>query len=79
VRPSLKLLTSGEYRRRHLPGHPYKVAADAEVRAIADAALEAGTSYSETAALLLTRFGRARAPSRSALARYWAATHVLRG
>lgn len=77
VRPSSKLLSLGEYRRRHLPGRPYKVSGDPAVRAMADAALEEGRTFTETAALLLARFGPKRAPSRSAVARYWAATHVL--
>ena len=61
-----------EWRRRHLSGRPSKIADDAEVRRFVDTALERMT-FEAIAAACRARFGVERAPSKSAVHRYWLA------
>jgi hypothetical protein len=54
----------------HLSGVVPKVS-DPEVRRFVDQALAAGKSYQEIASACLRNFGKARAPGKSAIGRYW--------
>ena len=65
-----EFLTGEEWRRRHLSGRPSKIANDAELRQFVDAALERMT-FEAIAAACRERFGWERAPSKSAVHRYW--------
>lgn len=69
-RSRVEVLTAAEHRRRHLPGRPFKVAADLEVKAFVDSALETMT-LAEIVAAARARFGKDRAPSYGAIYRYW--------
>ncbi len=71
------LLSAAEHRRRHLLGLPFKAAADDEVRAFVDGAL-LNMTFRQAADAARARFGRSRAPSRSALYRYWAAVRAAK-
>ena len=64
-----------EHRRRHLKGVPHKVLCDPEVREFVHAHVDTMT-FPQLATECRERFGDERAPSKSALHRYWDA--VLR-
>lgn len=76
-KPRTELVSAAEHRRRHLPGLPFKAAADPEVRAFIDTGLDTMT-FKELAAAARGRFGPERAPSRSAIFRYWQHRHAAR-
>lgn len=63
-----------EWRRRHRPGVPHKVLCDPAVRAFVDERLLTNT-FAEIAAQCRATFGQDRAPSKSAINRYWLAFH----
>lgn len=63
-------VTLGEWRREHLPGTPHKALWDAEVNAFVNSRLQV-ESFTAVAQECLERFGPLRAPSKSALHRYW--------
>ncbi len=65
-----ELLTAAEWRARHLPGQPSRIVGDPEVRAFIDARLSTMT-FVELAEAARVEFGLPRAPSKSAIARYW--------
>lgn len=67
--PSREFLTASEHLALHRKGHPFKVAADPLVRAFIDKRLPKMT-LSDLAIAARREFGT-RAPSRSAIARYW--------
>jgi hypothetical protein len=75
--PPRKLLTAAEWRARHLGGTPPRIWADSEVRDFIDAHLPTMT-FSQLAGATLEAFGKPRAPSRSAIARYWKRVASLR-
>lgn len=64
------ILNSSDWRRLHRQGVPPRVLRDPELRAFVDECLPSMT-FSEIADACVGRFGRKRAPSRSALHRYW--------
>lgn len=63
-------MRSDEWRRRHLPGRPGKIDGDPEVRAVVDDLLNTCT-FDQIVAHCRDRFGPDRAPSKSAISRYW--------
>lgn len=65
-----RILTISDWRAQHLAGTPPKILSDPEVRAFVDERLPRCT-FVEIARQALERFGRQRAPSKSAVARYW--------
>jgi len=71
-----RLLSADERRRRHLPGVPFKVLRDSEVRLFVDLALETMT-FVAIAKACRERFGAERAPGKSAVHRYWLAREGL--
>jgi hypothetical protein len=62
--------SAAQRRRMHLSGGAPKVS-DPEVRRFVDRALALGMSYQEIALACLHNFGKARAPGKSAIGRYW--------
>lgn len=62
-----------EWKGLHRPGNPPKILCDQELREFLDDALTRLT-FKEAAAACVERFGKARAPSLSAVHRYWHAT-----
>lgn len=66
-----EVLSLQEWRRRHLPGTPHKVLWNSAVTEYVDAELLNGTPYNAVVEQCRVRFGRAVAPSKSALGRYW--------
>ena len=66
-----ELLTAAEHLAGHKRGQPFKAAADPEIRAFIDRGLMT-MGFRELAAAARAHFGR-RAPSRSAVHRYWLA------
>lgn len=75
--PPREPLTPEEWRARHLRGSPPRILADPELRTFIDARLPAMT-FDQLAAVVRTAFGPARAPSRSAIHRYWKTVALLR-
>jgi len=69
------LISGAEWRERHLPGHPLKIMCDSEVQQFVDAALKT-MGFKAVAAACRERFGRERAPSKSAVGRYWIALRL---
>lgn len=67
--------TAAEWRRLHLPGSPAKIPADPELRAFVDERLPTMT-FGQIAAACAKRFGRGRAPGKSAVHRYWTTFHA---
>ena len=70
IEPKDRLLSRLQRRRRHIPGRPFKVCMDTEVRLFVDLALESMT-FVEIAKACRERFGAERAPGKSAVYRYW--------
>ena len=68
--------TPAEWRAMHLRGYPGKIIADPELRAFVDRHLEKFT-FVALAAMCSEAFGAERAPSKSAIGRYW--QHFKRG
>ena len=64
-----------EWRRLHLPGSPSKIQIDPELRAFVDERLPTMT-LKQIAAACVKRFGRKRAPGKSAVHRYWTTFHA---
>jgi hypothetical protein len=69
------LISGAEWRARHLPGHPFKVMCDPEVQQFVAAALKT-MGFKAIAAACSERFGPERAPSKSAIQRYWIALRL---
>lgn len=65
------------WRRQHRRGTPSKIRRDSEVRAFVEARLQQ-TSFQALAEECRERFGRERAPSKSAIHRYWQTTAAYR-
>lgn len=65
-------LTLEQWRREHLTGLPHKALRDPDVRAFVDERLGSSTFVALEAACRAL-FGQERAPSKSALQRYYAA------
>ena len=72
-RPAFGVFSAAEWRARHLPGRPGKIAGDPAVRAFIDARLPT-TTFTKLAAAGRDGSGADRAPSRSAIHRYWLRT-----
>lgn len=68
-------LTLAEWRAQHRAGRPLKILVDPELRQFVDELLKTDT-FEEIARRCLERFGRPRAPSVSAIGRYW---HYVQG
>lgn len=66
-----KLISAAEWRREHLRGIPFKVLRDPDVQKFVDRGLET-MAFRALAEECQRRFGP-RAPSKSALHRYWLA------
>lgn len=60
-------------RSQHMPGVPHKVLCDWAVRAFVDARITTPRTFKQLAAECVERFGKERAPSKSALHRYFEA------
>jgi len=61
---------AAEWRRLHLRGSPGKIAGDPEISAFVDERLP-NMTFGQIAAACAKRFGRGRAPGKSAVHRYW--------
>lgn len=72
-----RVLDARAWRRLHLPGRPSKIGADGAVRRFVERLLP-NHIFAEVAAKARARFGAKRAPSKSAVGRYWAATRGRR-
>lgn len=66
-----------EWKGLHRPGNPPKILCDQELREFFDDALTRMT-FKEATAACVARFGKARAPSLSAVHRYWQAVKKTR-
>ena len=65
-----RIITAEEWRRLHLPGAPSRIMSDPELRAYVDE-LMPKTSFKRIAEACREKFGRKRAPGKSAVHRYW--------
>lgn len=70
--------SAAEWRALHLPGNPGRLARDPEVRVLVDELLPRMT-FAAIAAECRRRFGPDRAPSKSAIGRYWLHLTAARG
>lgn len=69
------ILQVQNWRAAHRPGNPARIPADPELQAFVDAALPEMT-YAQVVTACRERFGDQRAPSKSAIGRYWASQTV---
>jgi len=67
--------SAAEWRALHLTGRPGKIVRDPDVRAFIDESL-ARLTFVQLADACRERFGAKRAPSKSAIHRYWLRTRA---
>jgi hypothetical protein len=65
-----RCVTAADWRRLHLSGRPSRIVSDPELRAFVDELLPR-TTFEQIATACQKRFGAKRAPSKSAVHRYW--------